>query len=68
MTGPAVDLKNGIKTVTLAWEDARQVWKDPVSQSFEADTWEPLENHVRAVLQAMDRLTPILAKALRDCS
>ena len=68
MTGPAIDLKNGMKSLTLAWEDLQPVWNDSVRQGFEADTWEPLENHVRAVLGAMDRLAPILAKAVRDCS
>ncbi len=68
MTGPAIDLKNGMKALTLAWEDVKPVWNDAVRRDFEADTWEPLEDQVRAVLGAMDRLAPILAKALRDCS
>ena len=36
MTGPAIDLKNGIKTVTLVWEDVKPVWNDAVRQAFDA--------------------------------
>lgn len=64
----SVDLANAFKTVRLVWEETREEWHDPVRDAFEADRWVPLENHVRTVLQAMDRLTPILSKALRDCS
>jgi hypothetical protein len=68
MTSAAVDLSNAVKTVTVAWEEAKEGWKDPVSRDFETERWQPLENHVRSVLQAIDRLAPVLAKALRDCS
>jgi hypothetical protein len=64
----AVDLSNAFKTVNLAWEDAQTVWKDSVSREFEAERWQPLEAHVRSVLGAIDRLSPVLAKALRECS
>lgn len=68
MSGPAIDLRNAYKTVSLAWDDAREVWQDKVRHDFENNQWAALENHVHAVLSAMDRLTPVLAKAVRDCS
>jgi hypothetical protein len=68
MVSAAVDLSNALKTVNLAWDEVREGWKDSVSRDFEANQWAPLENHSRAVIGAMDRLAPILAKALRDCS
>lgn len=64
----SVDLANALKTVRLAWEQTRPEWRDPVADAFEANQWVPLDNHVRNVLQALDRLTPIVAKALRDSS
>lgn len=64
----SVDLANAFKSVRLAWEDIRPEWQDPVADAFETYQWAPLDNHVRNVLQALDRLTPIVAKALRDCS
>jgi hypothetical protein len=68
LTSAAMDLNHGLKTVTRTWEEVRAGWKDPVSRDFEAFQLEPLANQVRAVLGAMDRLAPILARALRDCS
>jgi hypothetical protein len=68
LTSAAVDLSNAIKTATVAWEEAKVGWKDSVSRDFEAEQWQPLEHRVRSLLQAIDRLAPVLAKALRDCS
>jgi hypothetical protein len=68
ITSAAIDLSNALKTITLAWEDARAQWNDTVSHDFEAQQWEPLVVHTRAVIQAMDRLAPVLARAARDCS
>ncbi len=68
LTGPAVDLGNALKTVHLAWEEAQKGWDDPVSRDFEANHIEILERQTRTVIQALDRLAPVLAQALRDCS
>jgi hypothetical protein len=68
LTGTAVDLGNALKLVHLAWEEVQEGWKDPVSRDFEANHLAPLDAQARAVLQAMDRLAPILARALRDSS
>ncbi len=68
LNGAAVELTNALKTAGLAWDEAKQGWKDVVSLDFEANHWAPLAGQARAVVQAMDRLAPILAKALRDCS
>jgi hypothetical protein len=68
LTSTAVDLANALKVVNLAWSEVGEGWKDSVSRDFEANQLEPLQNQTQAVLQAMDRLSPILARALRDCS
>lgn len=64
----AIDLSNAMKNVRLAWEEAREGWKDSVARDFEANQYDRLEGRVRGVLSAVDRIAPILAKALRDCS
>jgi hypothetical protein len=64
----AIDLSNALKTVNEAWDEIRAQWNDPVSHDLEADTLEPLRRQTTTVLQALDRLSPILMKALRDAS
>jgi hypothetical protein len=39
-----------------------------VRADFEARHWDPLEAQVRATIQALDRLAPVLARARHDCS
>jgi hypothetical protein len=68
LTSAAIELSNGLKTARLTWEETKLGWKDPVSRDFEAELWEPLEAQVLAVLQAMEQLAPILARARRECS
>ena len=64
----AVDLANALKEVREAWDEVREGWDDPVSRDLEADTLGPLERQTTSVLQALDRLAPILQRALRDAS
>src|SRR5204862_249542 len=47
LTSASVDLSNGQKTITLAWDEARLEWNDPVSRDFEELHWTPLDNRVR---------------------
>ena len=68
VTSAAIDLSNALKTIRLAWEEAQTEWNDAVSRDFEANQWDPLANQTMAVIQALDRLAPILARATRDCS
>jgi hypothetical protein len=67
LNGAWTDLSNGFKKVRLRWEEAREGWKDVVAHDFEANQWALLEQRVKAVLQAMDRMEPVLARARREC-
>ncbi len=68
LTTASVELANAMKTVRVVWDDTLEVWKDPVARDFQAQRWDPLVAQVDATLGAIDRLTPILDRALRDCS
>jgi hypothetical protein len=68
LNSSAIDLANALKTVNEAWEEIRAEWDDPVSRDLDADTIGPLDRQATAVLNAMDRLGPILARAIRDVS
>jgi hypothetical protein len=63
----ATELSAALKVLREKWEAVREVWRDSVADDFEATVWKPLEEQVNAAARAMDRLTPILSKALRDC-
>ncbi len=68
LTTTSMTLADGLKSATILWEDARAGWDDPVAQAFEDDYWQPLNTQVDAVLAALDRLAPIMARAQEDCS
>jgi hypothetical protein len=68
LTTASVELASALKTARIVWEDTLEVWKDPVSRDFQSQRWEPLVSQVEATLGAIDRLAPILARAMRECS
>lgn len=68
LSSAAIELSNALKEVNEAWEEVRAEWNDPVSRALEDDTLGPLERQTTSVMQALDRLSPILMKALRDAS
>jgi hypothetical protein len=68
LTTASLELANALKAIRLMWEQTREGWNDPVSRDFEDNHWEPLRSHVEATIAALDRLSPTLARALRDCS
>jgi uncharacterized protein YukE len=63
----ATELTAALKTLRELWEGVREAWRDGVADEFEATVWKTLEAQVNACVQAMDRLTPTLSKAQRDC-
>lgn len=64
----ALDLNNALKSVHEAWEEIRPEWNDPVSHNLESECLDPLHHHALTVLQALERLSPVLQKALRDAA
>jgi hypothetical protein len=68
LTTASVELASALKTARIVWEETLEVWKDPVSRDFQSQRWEPLVSQVEATLGAIDRLAPILDRALRECS
>jgi hypothetical protein len=63
----ATELNAALKAMREQWEAVRDVWRDGVADEFEETVWQPLEGQVNAAVQSMDRLTPILSKAQREC-
>jgi hypothetical protein len=63
-----LSLGNGLKTLNALWEEVRPGWNDPVGRDFESNHWAPLRGQVEATLQAVERLAPVLERALRETS
>jgi hypothetical protein len=64
----SVGLASALKTAHERWEDTRPLWDDAVSRDFEANHWLVLKNQVEATLNALDRLAPVLARAVEESS
>jgi hypothetical protein len=61
-------LNNSMKVLRAHWDGLKHDWRDQAQLDFENHYWNPLESQVNAVLRAMDRLAPHLAKAREECS
>jgi hypothetical protein len=68
LNAASLPLNNSLKALRLNWDAARQRWDDAVARGFEKDYWDPLRAQVDQLLVAMDRLGPILDRAVRECS
>jgi hypothetical protein len=64
----STELGQGLKVARSIWEDARRGWQDTVAAEFETHDWTPLSDQVVATIEAIDRLTPILARLYQECS
>jgi hypothetical protein len=68
VTAASLDLGNALKAARVLWLDTLNNWKDPVSREFDEHHWLPLATQTEATISALDRLAPVLVRALRDCS
>ena len=48
-------------------DEAMAQWDDPISQSFDQRFLVPLEPRFQRAMDAIDRLTQVLAEAERQC-
>ncbi|CAN5482088.1 hypothetical protein BH10PLA2_BH10PLA2_31430 [soil metagenome] len=61
-------LTNSFTVLRANWDNLKDDWRDQAQEDFETRYWNPMEAQVKAVLRAMDRLAPHLAKAREECS
>jgi hypothetical protein len=55
------------KTARARWEQTAGLWGDAPRREFEETVWVPLDEHVSAVLRAVDQLSVIFTQARHDC-
>ena len=60
-------LYDALKTLQAHWDRAQDVWQDQTRAEFTEQTWEPLEDHAKATLQAIERLALVFGQLKGDC-
>ncbi|HEY0009542.1 MAG TPA: hypothetical protein VGB55_12520 [Tepidisphaeraceae bacterium] len=61
------NLNKGLKDLLMHWQNTRESWDDTVSEQFEKNYLEPLEQAIRSATTAMDQMAQVLGKIDRDC-
>jgi hypothetical protein len=61
------ELNTALKTLREQWEEVKLHWQDAVSQEFEENFCNPLEDQVRATLRGIERLSPALVQMQNEC-
>lgn len=61
-------LARGLKNLSAAWEDVKDVWTDRVAQEYEERYILVFEELARATLREMSRLGTTLQQAQQECS
>jgi hypothetical protein len=67
LSSSSMELNGSLKDLRALWEKTKEVWNDPVRQSFEDQHYVPLELSVLAAIRAIERLAPILEKVQHEC-
>ncbi|MEZ6058823.1 MAG: hypothetical protein R3C19_00510 [Planctomycetaceae bacterium] len=65
---PAARLQDAMKRLEQQWLETREEWNDPVSQRVEDEFLVPLHGQVQAMLDTVNKLSGVMAKAERECS
>ena len=60
-------LDGALKELCARWDEAKTLWDDPVSRTFEQRHLAWLEPKVRVAVDAMDKMQKTLAQIRRDC-
>lgn len=65
--GSASNLQEAMKNLTVAWQQAKEEWRDAKSNEFEQKYIESLPRDVLQAIEAMQEVDTLLKKARRDC-
>jgi len=68
VTGASIEMARAFKSVEESWKETRLVWTDDVALHFEERYWNRLDEHVGKLIQAMDRIAPVLQQAMKESS
>lgn len=65
---PAARLEDAITRLEHAWQNTKEHWSDPVSQTVEEEYLIPLHNQVTLMLDAISKVSGVMGQAERACS
>ncbi len=65
---PAARLEDALTRLEQAWQQTKEHWTDPVSQTVEEDYLVPLHNQVSMMLDAVNKISEVMGNAERECS
>lgn len=65
---PAARLQDALTRLEHAWQQTREDWSDPVSETVEEDYLVPLHNQVSMMLDAVNKISEVMGRAERECS
>jgi len=61
-------ISSAMKTLRVRWDITCMSWRDAVRREFTERHWNTLEGQLPAVLDAIDRLDQLLARARQECA
>lgn len=61
-------LQNSLKNLKLKWEVVASQWNDDVRRHFEEEFLVGIDPKIQNVVQGIDQLLQVLAKAESECS
>ncbi|MEZ6123888.1 MAG: hypothetical protein R3C49_12015 [Planctomycetaceae bacterium] len=64
---PAARLADSLKQLEQIWMETREEWSDPVSDRIENEYLVPLHGRIQAMLDTVEKLSSVCAKAERAC-
>jgi hypothetical protein len=61
-----IKLNSAMKTLAVHWEKTQAQWRDPVSERFHEEYYEPLAEQVHTTLRAIDRLGEVIERVYQE--
>lgn len=64
---PLGRLADALKQLEHRWADTKVVWSDSISEKVEDDYLVPLHGQVQSLIDTVEKLSGVMAKAERAC-
>ena len=65
---PAARLEDAVTRLEHTWQQTKEHWSDPVSQTVEESYMVPIHIQVSLLLDAVNKISEVMGRAERECS